>query len=287
MLAGTPGARSISVNYTPPKSGFFVPLPACAADGTLPPAGSPCPIISYEDNGWGTAYVDRVNLYNMTVNWTTTTPTASITLGAQIPAAAFDAAYNSSWNDCPQPGTTQKLDGIGGVCMYRAQWKSWNGYNTILLNWAVQISTTQRGIKWCELRQNQSTGVWSMYQEGIYSPGTDTRWMGSMAMDNNGSIGISYIRSNSTSMYPSLYYTGRRSCDPLGTLPVTETLVVAGTGFQSGANRVGDYAHTCLDPDGVTFWSTSEYMGGTSGSSAARTRVFFLSDPIMFCNSWG
>jgi hypothetical protein len=27
MLAGTPGARSIYVNYTPPKSGFFVPLP--------------------------------------------------------------------------------------------------------------------------------------------------------------------------------------------------------------------------------------------------------------------
>ena len=274
MLAGTPGARSINVNYTPPKSGFFVPLPACAADGTLPPAGTPCPILSYEDNGWGTGYVDRVNLYNMTVNWSTTTPTASITLGAQIPAAAFDASYNSSWNDCPQPGTTQMLDGIGGVCMYRAQWKSWNGYNTILLNWAVKVSTTQRGIKWAELRQNQSTGAWSMYQEGIYTPGTDTRWLGSMAMDNNGSIGISYLRSNSTSMYPSLYYTGRRSCDPLGTLPVTETLVVSGTGYQTGTNRVGDYAHTCLDPDGVTFWSTSEYMGGTSGSSAARTRIF-------------
>jgi len=274
MIAGTPGARSVYVNYSPPKSGFFVPLPACAADGTLPPAGTPCPIISYEDNGWGTAFVDRVNLYNMTVNWSTTTPTASITLGAQIPAAAFDASYNSSWNDCPQPGTTQKLDGIGGVCMYRAQWKSWNGYNTILLNWAVKINTTQRGIKWAELRQNQSTGVWSMYQEGIYSPGTDTRWMGTMAMDNNGSIGISYLRSNSTSMYPSLYYTGRRSCDPLGTLPVTETLVVSGTGYQTGTNRVGDYAHTCLDPDGVTFWSTSEYMGGASGSSAARTRIF-------------
>ncbi|MFN5620640.1 MAG: GEVED domain-containing protein [Flavobacteriales bacterium] len=274
MLAGTPGARSVYVNYTPPKAGFFVPLPGCAADGTLPPAGTPCPIVSYEDNNWGTAYVDRVNIYNMTVNWTPTTPTATITLASQLPLAAFNSTYNASWNDVSQPGTTQKLDGIGGAMMYRAQWKSWSGYNTMVLNWAVQISTSQRSIKWVELRQNQSTGVWSVYQEGIYTPDANTRWMGSICMDNNGSIGLSYLKSNATNIYPGLYYTGRRTCDPLGTLPVTETLVIAGTGSQTGGNRNGDYAHQCLDTDGVTFWSTSEFMGGTTGTSAARTRIF-------------
>jgi hypothetical protein len=273
MIAGTPGARAVYVNYTPPKAGFFVPLPGCAADGTLPATG-PCPIFSYSDNGWGTGFFDRVNIYNMAVNWVPTTPTATIALASNLTAAAFDGSYNAQWNDCPQPGTNQKLDGIGGAMMYRAQWKSWNGYNSVLLNWAVRISSTQRGIKWCELRQNQSTGVWTMHQEGIYAPGTDTRWMGSICMDNNGSIGLSYLRSNSTSMYPSLYWTGRRSCDPLGTLPLTETVAATGTGYQTGTNRVGDYAHQCLDPDGVTFWSTSEFMGGTSGSSAARTRIF-------------
>ena len=274
MLAGTPGARSIYVNYTPPKSGFFVPLPACAADGTLPAAGTPCPIMSYEDNGWGTGFVDRVNIYNMSVNWSAATPTGTITLASQLPTAAFDGSYASTWNDCSQPGTTQKLDGIGGAMMYRAQWKSWNGYNTVVLNWAVKVSTSQRSIMWVEMRQNQTTGVWSIYQQGIYTPDTNTRWLGSIAMDNNGSIGLSYIKSNATNIYPGLYYTGRRSCDPLGTLPVTETTVIAGTGSQTGVNRVGDYAHTCLDPDGVTFWSTSEYMGGATGSSAARTQVF-------------
>ena len=273
MLAGTPGARGLYVNYSPPKAGFFVPLPGDAADGVLPPPGTPCPIFSYSDNGWGTGYSDAVNIYNMAVTWGAT-PTASITLAANVATAAFDASYNSSWNDVSQPGTTQKLDGIGGVCMYRAQWKSWSGYNTIVLNWAVKINTTTRSIKWVELRQNQSTGVWSMYQEGIYAPDADTRWMGSMAMDNNGSIGISYIKSNASSVYPGLFYTGRRTCDPLGTLPVTESMVIAGTGSQTGMNRVGDYSQTVLDPDGVTFWSTSEYMGGTTGTSAARTRIF-------------
>lgn len=273
MLAGTPGARALYVNYSPPKAGFFVPLPGDAADGVLPAPGTPCPIFSYSDNGWGTGYSDAVNIYNMAVTWGTT-PTASITLAANVATAAFDASYNAQWNDVSQPGTTQKLDGIGGVCMYRAQWKSWSGYNTIVLNWAVKINTTTRSIKWVELRQNQSTGVWSMYQEGIYAPDADTRWMGSMAMDNNGSIGISYIKSNASSVYPGLFYTGRRTCDALGTMPVTEALVIAGTGSQTGMNRVGDYSQTVLDPDGVTFWSTSEYMGGATGSSAARTRIF-------------
>ncbi len=273
MLAGTPGARSVVVNYSPPKSGFFVPLPGDAGDGTLPPVGTPCPIFSYSDNGWGASYFDRVNIYQMAVNWTPATPTATITLAANVSTAAFDASYNAQWNDVTQPSTNQKLDGIGGVCMYRAQWKSWSGYNTVVLNWAVKISNSQRSIKWVELRQNQVTGVWSLYQEGIYTPDASTRWMGSICMDNNGSIGLSYLKSSS-SIFPGLYYTGRRSCDPLGTMPVTETLVVAGTGSQTGANRVGDYAHQVLDPDGVTFWSTSEFMGGTTGASAARTRIF-------------
>jgi len=274
ILAGTAGAKSIYINFTPPKSGFFCPLPGDAADGTLPPSGTPCPIFSYSDNGWGGSYVDAINIYQMSVNWVPTTPTGSITLKANLSPAAFDASYDSNWDDVDQPGTTQKLDGIGGVFMYRAQWRSWDGYNTILLNWGVKVGTTQRSIKWVELRQDQTSTTWSIYQEGVYTPDAATRWMGGIAMDVNGSIGLSYMKSDATSIYPGLYYTGRRSCDPLGTLPITETLAIVGTAYQTGTNRVGDYAQTSLDPDGITFWHTSEYMGGSSGGSAARTRIF-------------
>ncbi|MFM7814233.1 MAG: hypothetical protein ACKO66_06920, partial [Flavobacteriales bacterium] len=275
MLAGTATARAVYTNFTPPTGGgFFCPVPGCAADGALPPVGTPCPIFSYSDNAWGTGISDAVKIYNMTVNWTPATPTATITAVSDVITAAFDASYNASWNDCSQPGTTQKLDGIGGVIMYRAQWKTWSNYNSVVLNWAVRISASQRSIKWCELRQDKTTGVWTLYQEGIYTPDAATRWMGAIAMDNNGSIGLSYIKSDASTIYPGLYYTGRRACDPLGTLPINETMVVAGTGYQTGTNRDGDYAHTTLDPDGVTFWSTSEYMGGANGGSAARTRIF-------------
>jgi hypothetical protein len=272
MLAGSSSPKSLYTSFSPPQgSGFFVPLPGDTGDGALAPAGTPCPIFSYSDNGWGSGFTDAVNIYKMAVNWVPATPTATITSAGSVPTAAFDGTYSSAWNDCPQPGTSQMLDGIGGVFNFRAQFKIWSGYNTVVLNWAVKINSSQRSIKWCELRQNQSTGVWSMYQEGIYTPDASTRWLGSIAMDNNGSIALCYLKSNASSIYPSLCYTGRRSCDPLGTLPITEVVAKAGTGSQTGTNRDGDYSVTWLDPDGITFWHTGEYM---SSGGVAKTQIY-------------
>ncbi|HNB81686.1 MAG TPA: hypothetical protein PLP14_06265, partial [Chitinophagaceae bacterium] len=275
MLTGSASARSLYTTYSPPNgSGFFVPLAGDASDGVLPAAGTPCPILSYSDNGWGAGYSDAVNIYNMSVNWVPVTPTATITLASNLATSSFDASYDVNWNDIDQPGTAQKLDGIGGTLMYRAQWRTWSGYNTVVLNWGVKITSTHRSIMWCELRQNQTSGVWSIYQQGIYNPDSTSRWMGSIAMDVNGSIALAYLKSDAVSVYPTLCYAGRRSCDPLGTLPIAETVAIAGTGSQTGINRVGDYSQTMLDPDGITFWHTGEYMGGPTGSSAARTQIF-------------
>lgn len=284
MILGNPSARSISQTFTTgATSAFFVPLPA-DADAGLPTVGTPCPFFSYSDNAWGGGAVDGVKIWNMTTTWGAT-PSATIVLNSTIPTAAFDASYDAAWNDVVQPGTTQKLDGIGGVCTYRAQWRKWTGYNTVVLNWAVKISASQRSIKWVELRQNQGTGVWSLYQEGTYTPDSETRWLGSICMDNNGSIALCYLKS-STTTFPSLCYTGRAPTDPLGQMTVAETVAQAGTGSQTGGvNRVGDYSQTSLDPDGVTFWHTGEYMGGPTGGTAARTRVYSFQLPLPATNN--
>ena len=272
MILGNPSARAISANFsTGTVSSFFVPLPADAADGGLPPAGTPLPFFCYTENSWGGGNVDGVKIWNMTVNWSA--PSASISLNTTIPTSAFDGTYSSSWNDIPQPNTTQKLDGIGGVPTYRAQWRPWNGYNTILLNWGVKISTTQRSIRWVELRQDQGTGTWSLYQESTYAPDGDSRWLGSIAMDDNGSIGLAYCKSSSTT-YPTLCYTGRNANDPLGTMTFSETVAANGTSSQSGINRFGDYSHTSLDPNGVTFWHTGEYISGS-----VLTRIYSFQIP--------
>jgi hypothetical protein len=277
MLAGSSAARSVYTTFNPPDGGgFFCPLPADAdGNGGLPSTGA-CPIVSYSDNAWGGGVTDGIQIYQAAVNWVPTTPTMTISFVQALATSSFDASYNASWNDIAQPGTTLKLDGIGGVLTYRAQWRKWSGYNTMVLNWGVKISATQRSIMWAEIRQNQTTGTWSLYQQGIYTPDSYYRWVGSIAMDDGGNIGLCYAKSGSSTVYPGLYYTGRLANDPLNTMTFAEAEAVAGTvsvPTSIGVNRFGDYSHTALDPDGSTFWHTGEYCGGTS-SNPKRTRIF-------------
>lgn len=276
MLAGVPTSRTIYKTFTPPKTtGFFCPLPA-DADGQLPPAGTPCPIFSYEDDGWGGNYSDRINIFEMTVNWGAT-PTATIDMLAQLPTQPFDASYDQNWNDISQPGTTQKLDGIGGVFTFRAQYRRWTGYNTVVLNKGVKVNSTtgQRSIRWYELRQNTTTGEWSVHQQSTFAPDDLNRWVGSIAMDDNGSISLAYSVSDAVSVYPGIRYTGRLANDPLNEMTFNEVTVVEGNSYQASTNRFGDYSHTALDPvDGTIFWHTGEYI--KNGQPATRIFSFRL-----------
>ena len=275
MLNGDPNARAVYADFSPPAGGgFFVPLPA-DADGNngFPENNTPCPIFSYSDNAWSENSVDAIQVYEMAVDWSATNPSASINFVATLPTAAFDASYDSNWNDIPQPGTNQKLDGIGGVLNYRAQWRRWAYHNSVVLTWAVKVDNSKRSLMWCELRQDLNSNSWSIYQQGIYSPDNLNRWVGSIAMDDLGNIGLCYTVSGSSSNYPSLAYTGRLSNDPLNTMTFSETTAIAGVVSQTNTNRFGDYAHTSLDPDGSTFWHTGEYMGGNV-LYAPRTRIY-------------
>ncbi|MBP7809595.1 MAG: T9SS type A sorting domain-containing protein [Bacteroidia bacterium] len=276
MLTGNPTAGMISLTVPPtPNYFFFSPLPA-DADGTLPPYGTPCPIFCYEDDAWSTTGgVDQLRIFKLTANWTTPL-SSTLILDQTIPTASINAMFNVNYDDVTQPGTSQKIDAIGGVFTYRAQYRRWTGYNSVVLNHAVIVNATtkQTGLRWYELRQNTTTGVWSIYQSGTYAPDLHSRFMGSMAMDDNGSIGIAYAVSSGT-IFPSIRYTGRLAGDPLGQLTFTETTAIAGTSSQTGFNRFGDYSQTSMDPDGITFWHTGEYM-----SSGGKTRIFSWQIPL-------
>jgi hypothetical protein len=289
MLLGQT-ARAFEKTFAPTlPSGFFCPMPA-DADGPIPAVGTPLPVVQYTDNAWGGSITDAVKMFNFTVNWVPTTPTATVAAAITIPVNAFDASYDASWNDIWTPGTTSKLDGIGGVVHYRVQWRKWTGYNTMLLSWGVKIDATSklRSIKWVELRQDQTTGTWTKYQEGVYAPADGAnRWMEGIAMDDNGSIALAFCISASTTasptqgalanISPSLRYTGRLSTDAPGTMSFAETTAIAGsgTGICGGSNRWGDYSEVTLDPDGETFWYTGDYA-----VTSTRTRVYSFRLPV-------
>lgn len=274
MLIGNPSARAFSRTFTTATGGgFFCPMPG-DADGGLPSSGTAFPFFQYTDNAWGGGATDAIRIFKLTTTWSAT-PSATVSVDANVALSAFDASYSPSWDDIPQPGTTAKLDGIGGIVQYRAQWRKWTGYNTVVLNFPVRISSTQRSIRWVELRQNQTTLAWSLYQEGTYTPDTKSRWVGSIAMDDNGAIALCYARASSAAGdYASLGYTGRLATDPLGTMTFAETIVRNGTGSQTSTNRFGDYSQTSMDPNGVTFWHTGEYLGGTGTSGVPRTWIY-------------
>ncbi len=175
-------------------------------------------------------------------------------------------------NCIPQNSSSQLLDPIDELQMYRAQYRHFAGsHDSIVLNTTVDAGGDRAGIRWAELRN--SGGGWTLFQDGTYAPADGLqRWMGSAAMDEAGNVALGYSVSSST-LDPSVRYTSREAGDPLGTLPGGEVTLIAGTGAQTGANRWGDYSSMSVDPvAGCTFWYTQEYYEETA-SFDFKTRI--------------
>ena len=132
------------------------------------------------------------------------------------------------------------------------------------------------GVRWYEIRNPNGTPT--VFQQGTFSPNANSRWMGSIAMDKSGDIALGYSESSS-SLVPSIAYTGRVPSDPLGTMEA-ENLAFQGGGSQTGTlHRWGDYSSMSVDPvDDCTFWFTTEYLA-TSGSFNWSTRIVSFKFP--------
>jgi hypothetical protein len=159
--------------------------------------------------------------------------------------------------------------------MYRLAYRNFGDHEALVVNHSVSVGKSKRnavaGIRWYELRD--PNGVPAVFQQGTFSPPDSThRWMGSIAMDKVGDIAVGYSASSS-SVFPSIRYTGRVPTDALGTLQ-SENTIIAGTGSQlTNLNRWGDYSAMSVDPvDDCTFWYTTEYLKA-SGTFNWSTRI--------------
>ncbi len=263
MLQGQTAGFQTIPNPLGPNDGFL--MPADLDGPAAPPAGSPNYFIELHDT-------DHLMLYKYHVDWVT--PTNSQWTGpVSIPIAHFNLLCPNSQSLCiPQPGTTQKLDGLGGRLMFRLAYRNFGAYESLVVNHSADAGNGQAGVRWYEIRNPRTTA--SVYQQGTFAPADGQyRWMGSVAMDKSGDLAVGYSVSSS-SVYPSIRYTGRLGSDPLGTLPQGEATLMTGTGSQlPGVNRWGDYSDITVDPaDDCTFWYTTEYMQ-TSGDFAWNTRI--------------
>lgn len=249
-------------------------LPSDWDGPTAPPAGAPNVFAEIDDDTWGyTGGQDQIWLWKFQTTWGSS-PTATFTSLATLPTSPFDTNLCNYARACiPQPGTASKLDALSDRAMFRLAYRNFGTHQSMVLNHTVDTNGADRaGIRWYELR-NAGAG-WGIHQQSTYAPADgQNRWLGSIAMNDNGDIALAYSVSGS-SVSPSLRFTSRSAGDTLGQMTQPETTIVAGSGYQThSASRWGDYAQMTPDPvDGTSLWFTGEYTNSVS-SASWRTRI--------------
>jgi hypothetical protein len=242
------------------SSSFGGLLPSDLDGSTAPPTGSPNYFLAL-----GTT--TSLSLWKFHVDFVT--PANSTFTGpTSIPVTTYVQACGGG-TCIPQPSTRQQLDSLGDRLMHRLAYRNIGGHESLVVNHSV-TSGSSVGVRWYEIRNPAATPT--VFQQGTYAPDSTRRWMGSIGMDKVGNIAVGYSASSS-SVRPSVRYTGRLTTDTLGTLQAENT-IITGTGSQTGGlNRWGDYSAITIDPiDDCTFWYTNQYLK-TTGSFNWSTRI--------------
>jgi len=258
MLAGQP-ATIITMPILGPS--FPPMLPADLDGSTLPPVGAPNSFVLLPDTGTYRVYHFHAD-FAIPAN-------STFALFGTSPAAG----YTEIFSNVPQLGQSSSnwLNSIGDRLMFRLAYRNFGNHESLVGNFTVS-SGGVAGIRWFELR-GVTAGPVTTFQDSTYQPDTTWRWMGSIAMDQQGNMALGYSASSSA-IFPQIRYTGRLSTDPLNTMAQGEAHLFDGTGAQTDtSNRWGDYSAMTVDPvDDCTFWYTQEHYTTTS-SFNWRTRI--------------
>jgi hypothetical protein len=295
MIAGNPDARAVQFFL----DSSVVPL-ELIGDGLLPPDidgtrrpldNVPVPIVGTQDDnsGYGATF-DALNIWELNVQWKAV-PEASVTLAKQLSVAPFDSIFpcpGGGRRCLPQPGVavSQYLDILSyrQRPTYRLAYRNFGTYEALVATQSVEAKAGIAGMRWYEIRRTaaaprpNSPSVYSVYQQGTFSPDNVHRWMGSVAMDWQGNIALGYSVVDGTSVFPGIRYTGRLAGDPLGQMTLGEGTIMNGSGVQRSINsRWGDYTSLNVDPtDDCTFWYVNEYYtpaGQASSVAGWQTRI--------------
>jgi hypothetical protein len=247
---------------------FGVLLPSDLDGTTAPPATSPNYLMSLNYGGDATGA--------SLLMWRFSFKQASISGPIEIPVAPFTIACPTTFGGpcIQQPPPGEPLDSLGDRLMYRVAYRNFGDREALVLNHSVQQPGAPAdgpvAVRWYEVRNPGGTPV--VYQQGNHMPDTNSRWMGSVAMDRMGNIALGYSISGPTTP-PGIRYTGRMRSEPLGRLE-SEATIVNGGGVQVDTfNRWGDYSAMTVDPvNDCAFWYTQQYIA-TTGDFNWNTRI--------------
>ncbi|MCA9975777.1 MAG: hypothetical protein KC413_08500, partial [Anaerolineales bacterium] len=227
--------------------------------GALPPAGSPNYMATMSPP-------NLLQIWELHVDWGT--PANSTFTGpVDVPVADFVTAQS-----VPQLGTNTLLDSLSFRPMMQLQYRNLDGVESLWLNHTVAAGDGIGGVRWYEVQDPGGTPT--LVQQSTYQPDANHRWMGSLAVDQDGNMAVGFSAS-SQAMYPAIRYAGRLAGEAPGVLAQGEATLIAGTGAQTGVARWGDYSAMTVDPtDDCTFWYTTEYYISTGNNWQTRIGSF-------------
>jgi hypothetical protein len=214
--------------------------------------------------------------WDLCLDWTTP---GNSTVSAD-PTRIAGTPFVPYFDEVPQQGSSAGLDPFGTHIMYRANARAFPADAptriSLVVNHTVQGAVQQGGINWIHFNLDDHGQTFAtptpldktLLMEGVYAPDAENRWMGGVAIDGSGNIGVGYSKS-SADMHPQIMISGRTSEDPSGTLEDEQNCTdgIANGSQTSSSNRWGDYSAMSVDPvDQCTFYFTSEYYPATAGA---------------------
>ncbi|MFT4534733.1 MAG: hypothetical protein ACJA1A_001495 [Saprospiraceae bacterium] len=256
------------------EQGFIVSSPVDWNGTNLPFDDRPI-ALKINDSSWaGGPDEDQIELFSFKVDFTnqlnTTVTQTNIVLS---PFDSYPCSATGFGFACVPQSGGGGLDAIPEVIMNIPHLRNFGTHESLVFNFVTDVTDGDNlsGIRWVELRRSSADEEWALYQEGTFSPADNKdRFMGSVAMDANGNIGLAY-NVTSAEEFVGVRFTGRYASDPLGVMTVEEVKVVEGQGTISSGGRFGDYAQMSVSPNGNTFWYTTEYAG--VGNQVTQTRI--------------
>jgi hypothetical protein len=254
------GAASVQVvTFDGPADDFaLLPSNARLQTGT-PPPGTPNYFVSTE------LYLNGVAVYKFHVDWDRVS--LSTLSDADVPIATTSWP-NAAVANAPSQGGNA-LDVLQIRAMMQSQYTNMGGAESLWTSHTVRRANTTGNAapRWYQIDVTGATVNPNIPQATTWDPdnaNTTNRFMPSLAVDRAGNMAMGYSTSSSTTK-PAIKYAGRLASDPINTFSQTEQTLVQGVGTQTGncggaaCVRWGDYSSMTIDPDGCTFWYTSEY----------------------------
>ena len=259
MLSGASFATLIEFEIEEPNP-YTHRESAMAADlkGLTIPNNLPCYFLVAECLQVGYPWAVNLNVFELLTDWKNP-ENSTFGMVDQIEAEPV-VPFSYDFPAATQPGNFHDLDAINFILMYPVTYRKFETHE--MMTGCQTIWTGEKHcIRWFELRKENSS--WYVYQTGHYSPDSASRYMPSISANLNGDIALGFTKS-SQKINPSIWITGRRVSDTLGTMSYQEYEIYLGMNYANNLmgnwNRWGDYSCMMVDPeDDLSFWYTSMY----------------------------